>query len=282
MKIFNWDEVIAGSNAASPLVSTDTVLTVGSFDGLHRGHRALLDTVLNYKNKTFLRGVVTFVRPTRLKKNPRLYQGDILTLSLKLSLLQKMGFDFAVLIDFSDSFAEMSAQVFFQVLVKGLRLKSLCVGADFCCGYKNSANVAVIKDIAARLHFDCTVIDRISDGNNQISSSEIRDAVFRGNFKKANTLLGYNFFLDISQLQFKSEKETAASIYLQADIAGLIQVMPKSGKYNFLLHTAEENTMPVSHAVPVSAIFKSASLVLVIKKNMTIHGRFQYLESMGR
>ncbi|MEL3907724.1 MAG: FAD synthetase family protein [Treponemataceae bacterium] len=238
MQVIYWNEVIETykrGEVLSVLKGKSLAVTVGSFDGLHLGHKALVETLLkNAKQKGLARCAVTFVRPTRAKKNG-FYAGDILSLDLKLKMFKDLNFDFLILIDFSTNFATMSGEKFFEILVKTIHMKSLFVGQDFACGFRHSTRVKDIENISETYAFSFDSIECVKVNGLDISSSSIRNAVKKGNFAKANKLLGYSFLLDLSNVGFEQVSQNE----LKASTADFSQVLPDSGEYEVELFTSD-------------------------------------------
>lgn len=224
MDILTWEKINEAFIEKKALIQSSAI-TVGSFDGVHKGHQFLLDKVLLYE-KAFSKGVVTFTRPTRLKKTKN-YSGDILTLRLKLKKLEVLGFDFVILIDFSSDFAKMNGIEFFEILVKTIHMKALFVGKDFSCGFRHSTDVKAIAEIAKKYDFDFDSIERLCLKGTDISSSAIRAAIKRADFDTAKSLLGSSFLLDIFNIGFAHCSENCFT----AKKKNFKQIIPKEGSY---------------------------------------------------
>lgn len=230
MQVIYWDTVIEAYKKGEVLPLLDNkslAVTVGSFDGVHLGHKVLIDGLLkDAKMKGRASCAVTFIRPTRAKKSG-FYAGDILSLDLKLKMFKDLSLDFLILIDFSTNFATMGGEEFFEILVKTIHMKSLFVGRDFACGFRHSTTVKDIEKISATYAFSFDSIERVKVAGLDISSSGIRDAIKKGDFAKANKLLGYSFLLDLSNVDFKQISQNE----LKASTADFSQVLPYTGEY---------------------------------------------------
>ncbi|MEL3903716.1 MAG: FAD synthetase family protein [Treponemataceae bacterium] len=258
MRIFSWSDIMAAYKTKKRLCDSSAV-TVGSFDGLHRGHRALIARMDNYIQTCAEKPAqcaVTFSRPTRAKKNET-YLGDILTLPLKLKLFRELGFDFVIVIDFSEKFARMSGQKFFEILVKTICMNALFVGHDFSCGFRHRTDSKALEKISAAYAFVFDSIERVSADGLEVSSSAIRQALSKADFAKAEKLLGYSFLLDISNAGF----ERLSAYEWEAPTENFVQVLPPSGTYEVELFTVE------GFKLPACCIISERSVLVRIAEN---------------
>ena len=175
-------------------------LTIGNFDGVHRGHQALLAQVRAAASSLNLEAAVMTFEP-----HPREFfahkMGDmgkapprIANLRDKLQALENNGVDRVIVEHFCDAFAGQSPQAFVEkVLVEGLHVKWLMVGDDFCYGAKRAGNVALLKEAGARYGFQVETLPTVMNGDIRISSSAVRSALAAGDFARAEQLLGHPY-----------------------------------------------------------------------------------------
>lgn len=221
--------------------SRGTAVSVGGFDGPHRGHAVLCRKVCQYANAHNLdAGVVTFIRSPRVKKTSG-YAGDVSTLRLRLRQLEKYGLDFVLLIDFSSDFAKMSGTEFFKILVKTIHMRYLAVGTDFACGYRRDTGVAQLFELSRIQGFGFDSIKKQHTVDGQcISSSAIRDAIAAAAFSQAKTFLGYPFLFDLTGLVKNGTHEGRLTR------AALTQVLPPDGQYAAVVYTTQGKKIPVT------------------------------------
>jgi len=168
-------------------VKSPTSLAIGSFDGLHEGHRKLINTVI--KDDEFTPTIASFW------PHPReiLYQETRLRLDLpeeKLPLLESLGIKQLVLIPFDKSFSRLSPDEFVKnILLKQLQAKSISVGANFKFGYQRSGDVNTIKSLVEGSKTRLNVVPILNDINGRISSSRVRDLLKDSQIDQANQLL---------------------------------------------------------------------------------------------
>jgi riboflavin kinase/FMN adenylyltransferase len=175
-------------------------LTIGNFDGVHRGHQALLARVRTAADRLGLESAVMTFEP-----HPREFfahkMGDmtkapprIANLRDKLQALENNGVDRVIVEHFCDAFAGQSPQAFVEkVLVEGLHVKWLMVGDDFCYGAKRAGNVALLAEAGKQYGFEVEVLPTVRNGETRVSSSAVRSALSEGDFDHARALLGHPY-----------------------------------------------------------------------------------------
>ncbi|MEL3912892.1 FAD synthetase family protein [Treponema pedis] len=256
-KIISWEELIAVKECLFP---QGTSVTIGGFDGPHKGHKELFKYVLNYSEKNGIpSGIITFFRPPVSVKNGS-YSGDVSTLRLRLKKFRELGFRFVVLIDFSSEFAKIEGKEFFDILIKTIRIKYLAVGEDFSCGYRRGFGAVEIKELASQIGFCFDSIKSVNlNGNLRISSTAIRNAVAAGDFTLAKNLLGYPFLFDIVGPAWLITENNS----LSALRSYITQILPNYGKYKVLIKT-------IDGAVKKAVFFvKESEVGLCLEKDST-------------
>ena len=168
-------------------------VTIGNFDGIHRGHQRifqkLIDDAARHNRKTV---VITFDPHPQKVLHPERRPFFLLThLDEKLRLLERSGIDAVVLITFTLKFARTTAEDFVRtILWNKLRLSKLFIGYDYAFGKDKRGNAAFLKTIGAKLGFEVEEIIVVKENNTIASSTNIREAICEGNVKLAHTLLG--------------------------------------------------------------------------------------------
>ncbi len=172
------------------------VATVGFFDGVHGGHRFLLNEVIEEaRRQQSISVVVTFnEHPRKILKSdfqPRL----LTTLEEKLELLDSTGIDACVVLDFSKEMSLFSAKEFIRnILSEKLKVSTLFVGHDHRFGHNREDGFEEYKLYGAELYMDVIQAERfVLDGDEHFSSSQIRKALTTGDIALANTLLTYPY-----------------------------------------------------------------------------------------
>ncbi len=172
------------------------VATVGFFDGVHGGHRFLLNEVIEEaRRQQSISVVVTFnEHPRKILKSD--YQPRLLTtLEEKLELLDSTGIDACVVLDFSKEMSLFSAKEFIRnILSEKLKVSTLFVGHDHRFGHNREDGFEEYKLYGAELYMDVIQAERfVLDGDEHFSSSQIRKALTTGDIALANTLLTYPY-----------------------------------------------------------------------------------------
>ncbi len=213
MKIFSWNDILTllNNGKEEPFFDKGCGISIGSFDGLHKGHRLLIKTlVTECKKENLLSGVVTFKRPLPGLKHHNDYAGDISTLSQRLSLLSDFNVDFVIVVDFDDSFASMLGTDFFNLLINVCNMKLLAEGVDFRCGYKGATDFSAIKYFGKEHNIKTFFVEPVffenSVGENErVSSSIIRNMIKKGFLTAAFELLErpYDLLLPSDSLKIK-------------------------------------------------------------------------------
>jgi len=170
----------------------DSVLVLGYFDGLHRGHKALFDKAKGIaKRDNLALTVLTFNESPRLALS-RFTSDLLLSLTSPEKRYEKFaeyGVDYLYLIDFTSTFSKLSAKNFLENYIKQLRAKTIVVGFDYKFGHDRKDAI----DLAQQFNGDVVVVPEVQDNGEKISSTRIRQLIFDGNIKEVNRLLGYNF-----------------------------------------------------------------------------------------
>lgn len=170
----------------------DSVLVLGYFDGLHRGHKALFDKAKEIaKRDNLALTVLTFNESPRLALS-RFMPDLLLSLTSPEKRYEKFaeyGVDYLYLIDFTSTFSKLSAKNFLENYIKQLRAKTIVVGFDYKFGHDRKDAI----DLAQQFNGEVVVVPEVQDNGEKISSTRIRQLIFDGNIKEVNRLLGYNF-----------------------------------------------------------------------------------------
>ena len=175
-------------------IEESTVITFGKFDGIHRGHRLLLDTVLEKKADDLKAVVFTFDIPPRKKVEDD--RGDVLTTNEeKMHIFENIGIDYVVECPFTEEIRNMDAVDFIRMMVEKLHVKYMVVGTDFHFGHNRMGDYQLLLEYADKFGYEVQVIEKIQSDGRDISSTYIREYIKEGNIEKANELLGYSFFV---------------------------------------------------------------------------------------
>lgn len=189
MKI--WRQ-ISNFNARNPVV------TIGIFDGVHRGHIYLLERLKEEAGKINGETVVVSLWPHPrlvLNNNPEKLR-YLTSIDEKIILLEKAGVDNLVIIPFTKEFSRLSSCDFIEkYLVEGLKVKKLLVGFNHKFGKNREGDFQNLRSCAESFGFELEKLPPVEIHGEKLSSSIIRDLILEGKLEKANNFLGYDFFL---------------------------------------------------------------------------------------
>jgi riboflavin kinase/FMN adenylyltransferase len=186
--------------------STDTipafqkaVVTIGTFDGVHTGHKTILEQLKREAARIGGETVIITFHPHPRKVIVSGQPGIQLinTIDEKIELLHKNGIDHLVVVPFTDDFAKQSPEEYIeQFLVEKFHPHTVIIGYDHRFGKNRQGDYKLLETYSDRLGFNLMEIPAHLINDNTVSSTRIREAVLHGNIDRANTLLGYDFFFE--------------------------------------------------------------------------------------
>ncbi|MDX1803883.1 MAG: bifunctional riboflavin kinase/FAD synthetase [Alcanivorax sp.] len=168
------------------------VATIGNFDGVHRGHRRILDQVIDEARARGLKATVMLFEPQPQEFfAPQAAPARLMSLRDKLIALREAGVDQVLCARFDDRFRSLSAEAFVrQLLVEGLGVEYLVVGDDFRFGCGRDGDFAYLQQAGTGHGFAVTDTPTCEVGGERVSSTRVRTALAEGDFALAQTLLG--------------------------------------------------------------------------------------------
>lgn len=173
------------------------VLTIGNFDGVHRGHVALLDEVRSVATAAGAQtAVLTFHPHPRCVLDPPHCPSTLTTVAEKQDLLGRYGIDRLVVLGFTRAVSGWGAEQFCDLLVAAFDLRALVVGYDFVLGHKRQGDIAFLRDYGERHGIQVVQVGEVRSDTGAVSSSRIRDLVTVGDVAAAAPLLGRPYFMD--------------------------------------------------------------------------------------
>lgn len=183
---------------ALPAPDGPTVVTVGFFDGVHLGHRAVLGRAVEEARRRGTRSVaVTFDRHPREILAPGREPRLLTTVERKAELIAATGIDLVVVLEFTEAFSRWPAERFISaVLVEGLRTAHAVVGADFTFGFKALGTPELLIETGPTYGFTAERVELLHLGERKVSSSSIREALVEGDLTWPQEALGRRFVLD--------------------------------------------------------------------------------------
>lgn len=167
-----------------------SAVVIGKFDGLHRGHRLLLEQILNAKKDGLLAVVFTFDPPPAALFSKKMVKG-LTTREEKRRYFRQLNVD--VLVEFpmnEETAATPPAEFITKILHKRLRAALIVAGTDLSFGDRGRGDCALLKQYAAQCGYEARIMDKVYEGEEQISSTRVRAAVEAGRMEEAQLLLG--------------------------------------------------------------------------------------------
>ncbi len=174
-----------------------TAITIGTFDGVHIGHRKILERLINDAKKTGLRStVLTFFPHPRMVLQKDTEIRLLNTIQEKIKILDRIGLDYLIIHPFTLEFSRLSSTEFVRdILVNELKVKKIIIGYDHRFGRNRNANIQDLIAFGNTLNFEVEEIAAQEIDDVSVSSTKIRNAIIDGDMKIANAYLGYNYML---------------------------------------------------------------------------------------
>ncbi len=182
-------------NLTSILAREPTVLTIGAFDGIHRGHQQLIQSVVTAARVKRYRSVLVTFSPLPAVVLGRTVPSYITTNDEKLAALESLGLDAAVILEFTPEVARLRASEFVDRLIQQLDMRELWIGYDFALGARREGDAAFLQSLSGTRGFGFHSIPPVLLEGRPVSSTRIRNALRQGNIPEANACLGRPFRL---------------------------------------------------------------------------------------
>jgi riboflavin kinase / FMN adenylyltransferase len=177
-------------------LNTDTVLTIGAFDGVHRGHQHLIQQMMvDARRESQLTALLTFHPHPSAVLNPENPPKYLTTPGQKAALLERLGLDVLVILPFDRQLADTSADDFVPMIAGPLRVRDLWIGSDFALGRGRDGNVFHLADLGRQFGFAAHVVPPYVWNGEIISSTRIRNLLRAGKVDEAATLLNRYYSL---------------------------------------------------------------------------------------
>lgn len=180
-------------------ITEETVVAIGKFDGIHKGHKLLIDKVLSLKQKGLLSVVFTFDPPPYVLFGGK-EQRYITSKEEKRSLFAKMGIDILIEFPLTEKSAAMEPETFVEdVLVGKMHAKAVVAGEDVSFGNKGRGDAALLQKMAQDLDFMVALVEKKRYHGREISSTYVREEILNGNMDQVSEMLGepYHFIGEV-------------------------------------------------------------------------------------
>jgi riboflavin kinase/FMN adenylyltransferase len=258
VNILSWQDFTA---RRSPIPWS---VTIGAFDGVHRGHQKLIGAVRT-REPDARSAVITFRENPKRILRPQTYWGSISSLEQRLEAIEACGVQSCILIDFSENFGTLSGALFLASL-EAAGVGFIYVGPNFRCGHRMDTNAQELVHLAASLGMKASIIEPELYAGHPISSSRIRNAVLEGKLAEAAAMLGRTYALELGA----AWKASGSAWKVEPGEGAL---MPPEGRYWVALKGGEE-LAGLQAAVSEGAV--------VMEDDPRGSGRLAFLESVSR
>ena len=211
----------------------ESILTIGTFDGVHIGHNKILKRLIQDSKKNNLSSLVmTFFPHPRMILNKSHEIKMIDTIDEKINLLEKTGLDNLIIHPFDNNFSKIRAKEFVEeILVKKLKIKEIIIGYDHKFGKDREASVEDLKKFGKDYMFTVKEIPAQEIDSIAISSTKIRNAILNGEIEKCNKFLGRNFILTGKVVYGDGLGKKIDFPTANIEIKETYKIIPKNGVY---------------------------------------------------
>lgn len=210
-----------------------TVVTLGTFDGVHIGHKKIIEKLIQNASLCECESLVLTFFP-----HPRMVLQDsneiklLNTIEERTALLKKSGLDNLVIHPFDQEFSRLSAEEFVSsILVNQFNSKKIIIGYDHRFGRNRTANIDDLVEFGEKYNFEVEQISAQEINEVSVSSTKIRNALVEGNVKLANEYLGYNYLLTGTIVKGKGIGKTLGFPTANLKIEETYKLIPKNGVY---------------------------------------------------
>lgn len=225
MKIFNSIKSFSTTKA--------TIVTIGTFDGVHIGHKKILEQITKSAHTLDCESLVlTFFPHPRMVLQEDTEMKQLNTLDEKIALLDNLGINNLVIHPFDKEFSRLTAEEFvIQVLVTVFKIKKIIIGHDHRFGRNRTANIDDLITFGKSYGFEVAQISAEEINEVSISSTKIRNALLEGNIELATTYLGYNYSITGIVCKGKQLGRTIGFPTANIDIEEKYKLVPLNGVY---------------------------------------------------
>ena len=210
-----------------------SVITIGTFDGVHIGHTKIINQLTTISLKNNLTSILLsfFPHPKMVLQNDNELK-LINTIQEKEGLLNSLNLDYLIIKEFTKEFSRLSALEFVRdILVNKLNAKHIIIGYDHHFGRNRTANIEQLKEFGELYDFKVTEILAQDIDDIAISSTKIRKALINGEIKLANKFLGYNFFFSGDVVHGNNIGKTISFPTANIKVNQPYKLIPKNGVY---------------------------------------------------
>lgn len=265
----------------------NTIITIGTFDGVHLGHQEIFNVLINNaKNNGCRSFVLTFEPHPRMVIQPNSQLKLLTTFQEKVEILGKMGIDNLLVIPFTKEFSQLTSEEFFRkYILEGVGIKKMVIGYDHHFGKGRDGDEQKIRELGSANNFEVQKTEAVTINETVVSSSKIRNALSEGEVKNAAQMLGRNYsFSGIVVVGDKRGRELGfptANIQLENGL----KLVPKNGVYAVKVFL-EDGIFDGVMNIGLRPTFKETKIVLsevhILNFNEDIYGKQIRVEFIAR
>ncbi|MFL9843222.1 bifunctional riboflavin kinase/FAD synthetase [Flavobacterium rhizosphaerae] len=210
-----------------------TIVTLGTFDGVHKGHKSILEKLIKSSQATGYESLVlTFFPHPRMVLQQNTDIRLLNTMAEKAHLLENFGIDNLIIHPFSHEFSRLTAEEFVSdILVDKLQTQKIIIGYDHRFGRNRTADINDLKRFGEQYGFEVEEISALEVNEVSVSSTKIRSALNEGHIKTANKYLGYPYFINGSVVSGKQLGRTIGFPTANIKVSEEYKLIPSNGVY---------------------------------------------------
>ena len=248
----------------------NTVVTLGKFDGFHRGHMKLVNELHSYSEDY---NTVVFTFDISPLKFLGIHNDYILSKEERMHIYNRLNVDVVIEYPFNENVMKMQPEQFVkEVLIDKLDAKKIIVGNDYHFGYKRQGNVELLRSLSVKYGYDINVVNKVKYENEDISSTRIKQAIRIGKMSDATNMLGYDYFIKSKVIDGKRlGRELGYPTINQQIING--KVIPPKGVYASRIIIDDKEYMGITNigeapTVEEAGIIKSETHIFGFEGNV--------------
>ncbi|MGL6105926.1 bifunctional riboflavin kinase/FAD synthetase [Romboutsia sp.] len=261
-----------------------SVVTIGNFDGLHKGHSVLIKKAVEYSRLNNIKSVVfTF------KNHPANYFTsstikNIITNEEKINRLKAMGVDYIINVPFDEYMTKISASDFIKdILLDKLNIQKIIIGHDFSFARNKEGNANLLQVLSHKYNFDVEIVSPIKINDVRVSSTHIRNLINEGNVCKVKDYLGYNYEIEGKVIHSKKLGRTIGFPTANVEVDKEMSI-PKRGIYATIVYVDGEKYFGATN-IGYNPTVKGQNLSIetnILEFNEEIYGKVIKLEFLER